>query len=123
MVTPKKRFATIDEYISACPLTVQEVLGNIRWAIRGVAPTAEESISYQMPTFNLNGKHLVHFSAWKKHIGMYPVPSGDEAFQKEIAPYLRAKSTARFPLDAPIPYELLEKLVRFRIRESEGHAG
>ena len=113
---------SIDEYIAGFPDNVQEKLQKIRMTIRQAAPDAEEKISYQMPTFYLRG-NLVHFAAFKNHIGFYPTPSGTEKFQKELAAYKTAKGTARFPLDKPIPYDLISEIVKFRVRETLDTAG
>lgn len=110
-------FATIDEYISIFPENVQEILKKLRQAIRESAPKAKEAISYKIPTFKLNG-NLVHFAAYKKHIGFYPTPSGIEAFKMELSPYEASKGTIKFPLDKPIPYELVKKIVKFRVKEN-----
>ncbi len=111
----------IDKYIANFPNEVQEILEKIRATIREAAPDAEETISYQMPTFRLNG-NLVHFAAYKKHIGFYPAPSGIEKFKKELAAYQSAKGSVQFPLDRPIPYELIGKIVTFRARENLARA-
>lgn len=113
----EKRFRTIDQYIKTFPADVQVKLEEVRRTIRRTAPDAVETIAYQMPTFNKNGKHLIHFAAWKNHIGLYPVPSGTEAFQKEISAYREARSSALFPLDKPIPLDLVRKLIMFRAKE------
>jgi uncharacterized protein YdhG (YjbR/CyaY superfamily) len=105
------QFTTIDEYIGLFPEDVQLILGEIRRRIRKVVPGAGETISYQIPTMTLNGRHLVYFAAWKHHISVYPVPAADEAFERELAPYLAGKGTVRFPLGKPIPYDLIERLV------------
>jgi uncharacterized protein YdhG (YjbR/CyaY superfamily) len=115
----KKQFGTIDEYINTFPKGVQSILEKIRQTIRKVAPEAIEAISYQMPTFKLNGKYLVYFAAYKNHIGFYPTPSGTEAFKKELSPYKAGKGSARFPLGEPIPYDLVKKIVMFRIKERQ----
>lgn len=107
----------IDEYIAAFPEDVRKKLERIRATIRRAAPDAEEDIKYQMPTLVLHG-NLVHFAAFKDHIGFYPVPTGIEAFQKEQAPYVSGKGTVRFPLDQPIPYGLIAKMVKFRVMEN-----
>ena len=107
----------IDEYIAQFPEDVQEILIKIRKVVREAAPDAREKISYKMPTFYLNG-NLVHFAAFKSHIGFYPTPSGISSFKDELAPYKSAKGSVRFPLDEPIPYELIDKIVRFRVREN-----
>lgn len=108
----------IDDYIAGFPPEVQAILQQIRQVIREEAPDAEEAISYQMPTFKLKG-NLVHFGGFKNHIGFYPTPSGTEQFQKELAPYKYAKGSIRFPLDEPIPYDLIRAIVRFRVAESQ----
>jgi uncharacterized protein YdhG (YjbR/CyaY superfamily) len=107
----------VDEYIAKFPKDVQAVLQKIRQTIHEAAPEASETISYQMPAFKLNGKNLVYFAAWKKHIGFYATPSGNEAFKKELALYKSAKGSVQFPLDEPMPYELIKKMVKFRIQE------
>ena len=118
METSKKQFKTIDDYIKTFPEDVQAILQKMRQTIRKAAPQAEEAISYQMPTFKLNGKNLVHFAGYKNHIGFYPIPLGTEAFKKELAPYKQGKGSVQFPLDKPIPYDLVKKIVRYRIKEN-----
>jgi uncharacterized protein YdhG (YjbR/CyaY superfamily) len=112
-----KGFASIDEYIAACPPQVQAILSEIRAVIRQVAPEAREKISYQIPTFELEGKNLVHFAAFKNHIGFYPTPSGVAAFKDELDTYLNAKGSVQFPLDRPMPLDLLRRIVEFRVGE------
>ena len=112
-----KSYTTIDEYISTFPKPVQEVLEKMRQTIRSAAPDATEAIAYGIPTFKLNG-NLVHFGGFKEHIGFYPAPRGIEAFKKELAPYSGSKGTIRFPLAKPLPYELVKKIVRFRVEEN-----
>jgi uncharacterized protein YdhG (YjbR/CyaY superfamily) len=107
----------IDEYISGFPEDVQKILEEIRTTIRKAAPDAEETIKYQMPTFTLNG-NLVHFAAYKKHIGFYPVPRAVEEFKKALSAYEGAKSTVRFPLDKPIPFGVISKIVKFRVEKN-----
>ena len=119
----KKPFTTINEYISTFPADVQPVLEKVRQAIRKAAPEATETMSYGMPTFDLNGKHLVFFAGWKHHISLYPIPAGDEAFQQKISHYKRARGTIQFPLDQPIPYDLVEQIVTFLIREKPEKEG
>lgn len=104
-------FASIDDYISALPTDVQVILTEVRLTIRRAVPAAEETISYNMPTFTLDGKVLVHLAAWKRFLSLYPVPAVDEALEREIAPYRAARSTLRFPYDRPIPYALIGRLV------------
>jgi uncharacterized protein YdhG (YjbR/CyaY superfamily) len=108
----------IDEYIADFPTDVQEILQKIRVTIKKAAPKAEEAISYKMPTFNVMGQYLIYFAAYKKHIGLYPVPSGDDEFNKEISSYQAGKGTLQFPLDKPIPYKLISKIVKLRIKEN-----
>ena|SRR5215217_2839521 len=114
-----KRLApkTIDEYIEAFPPQVQEILEKIRRIVRGAAPGAQEAISYQMPTFKLNGV-LVHFAAFKNHIGLYPPIRGNAAIEKAVAPYAGEKGNLRFPLDQPIPYDLIERIAKLRVKQS-----
>lgn len=107
----------IDEYIADFPPDVQEILQKIRLTIRKAAPKAEETIKYRMPTFTLNG-NLVHFAAFKKHIGFYPTPTGTKEFQKELSIYKGAKGSVQFPLDQRIPYGLISKIVKFRAKEN-----
>jgi uncharacterized protein YdhG (YjbR/CyaY superfamily) len=114
----RPHYQTIDEYIGGFPAEVQEILEKIRQTIHNAAPEAGETISYQMPTFKMKG-NLVHFAAFKNHIGFYPTPSGTEAFQKELAPYKGGKGSIRFPLDQPIPYSLIERIVKFRVKEQK----
>jgi uncharacterized protein YdhG (YjbR/CyaY superfamily) len=108
---------TIDEYIAGFPPDVQDVLQKIRTTIHEAAPEAMEKISYQMPTFYLKG-NLVHFAAFKEHIGFYPVPTGIEKFKKELSVYKQGKGSVQFPLDQPMPYELITKIVKFRVKEN-----
>jgi uncharacterized protein YdhG (YjbR/CyaY superfamily) len=108
---------TIDVYIAGFPAEVRDILQQVRQTVRRAAPDAEEAISYQMPTFKLKG-NLVHFAAFKSHIGLYPTPSATQAFQKELAPYKHGKGSIRFPLDQPIPYNLIERIVSYRVKEN-----
>lgn len=112
----------IDEYIADFPKDVQEILEKIRTAIRKAAPDAEESISYKMPTFNLKGHYLVYFAAYKKHIGFYAAPRGNAEFNEELSAYEAGKGTLQFPLDKPIPYKLISKIVKFRVKENLARA-
>ena len=117
MTKSKKQLKTIDEYIATFPKEVQDVLEKIRSTIRESAPKAEEAISYGIPAFRLNGRGLVYFGAWKNHIGFYPTPSGIEAFKKELASFKQEKGSVQFPLDKPISYDLVKKIVRYRVTE------
>ena len=112
----------IDEYIADFPADVQEILQKIRVTIKKAVPKAEETISYKMPTFNLRGQYLIYFAAYKKHIGLYPVPNGDAEFNKEISAYQAGKGTLQFPLDQPIPYKLISKIVKVRAKENSAKA-
>jgi len=108
---------TIDEFIARYPEDVQLILKKIRAVIREAAPDAQETINYGIPTFTLKG-NLVHFSAYKKHIGFYPAPSGIEKFKNELSAYPGAKGSVQFRLDRPIPYELIREIVVFRVKEN-----
>ena len=117
MKTNKTIPKDIDEYIASFPKDIQEILGKLRRTIRKAAPDAEEIINYQIPTFTLKG-NLVHFAAFKKHIGFYPAPTGIEVFKKELSAYKGAKGSVKFPLDKPIPFDLISKIVTFRVKEN-----
>jgi uncharacterized protein YdhG (YjbR/CyaY superfamily) len=110
---------SVDAYIAAFPPEVQAILQQIRSTVRAVAPEAQETIKYQMPTFTLNGKNLVHFAAFKGHIGFYPAPPGDAGLGEELAAYTSGKGTLKFPLDQPIPLALIEKTVRYRMGQRQ----
>lgn len=109
-----KGFKDINHYISTFPKEVQEILEKVRETIQKAAPDATEAISYQMPTFKLNGKNLVHFAAWKNHIGFYPTPSGTEEFKDRLSKYEGAKGSVKFPLNQPMPYDLITDITKFR---------
>lgn len=111
MVTQKKQFKTMDEYVQTFPEEVQNILEKVRETIRKTVPAAEETISYQIPTFKLDGWYLVYFAGYKNHVSLYPLPSSEE-IAKELAPYKAGKGTVRFPLDRPIPYGLIKKMVQ-----------
>ncbi|RYZ51845.1 MAG: hypothetical protein EOP49_10830 [Sphingobacteriales bacterium] len=108
---------TIDEYIAGFPPDVQVLLEEVRQAISQVAPDATETISYAIPTFRLHG-NLVHFAAFKNHIGLYPAPRALEAFAAELAEYKGSKGTVQFPLDQPLPIDLIQRIVKYRIEET-----
>ncbi|HBB93159.1 MAG: hypothetical protein A2X22_01535 [Bacteroidetes bacterium GWF2_49_14] len=107
----------IDEYILGFPPEIQGILEEIRATIRAAAPEATEAISYQMPTFKLNG-NLVHFAGYKNHIGFYPVPSGIDAFKEELSKFKGAKGSVQFPLGKPMPLDLISRIVKFRVAEN-----
>lgn len=113
----KITFKSIDEYIEQFPLEIQEILNTLRKVIKESAPDAEEKISYQMPTFVLH-RNLVHFAAYKNHIGFYPTSSGIAAFKYELSEYKGAKGSVQFPIERPLPYELIKEIVKFRVAEN-----
>ena len=107
--------STIDDYIASFPDDVQAVLSEVRKTIRQAAPEAVESISYQIPTYKLNGQPLIYFAGWKHHISIYPLPAGDASFEMGLDQYRTGKGTAQFPLDQPIPYDLIRKMVELHL--------
>jgi len=117
MESKKNTVNSIDEYIAKFPEEVQRILNELRAVIKESAPDAEERISYQMPTFALKG-NLVHFAAHKNHIGFYPTPTGIQAFKEELSIYEGAKGSIKFPIDRPLPLELISKIVKFRVTEN-----
>lgn len=116
-----EKHKTIDSYISAQSEPVQRKLKRLRAAIKKAAPNAEEGINYQIPTFSLAG-NLVHFAAFKTHIGFYPTPSGVEAFKQELSVYKGAKGSVQFPIDQPLPLKLITAIVKFRVKENAGRS-
>ena len=117
MTTKQLRPKDIDDYIASHPVLTQKILKKMRATIRKAAPQARETINYQIPTYTLNG-NLVHFAAYKNHIGFYPAPSGIEAFKKELSAYEGAKGSIKFPIDKPLPHTLISKIVKYRVREN-----
>lgn len=113
----KRDFKTIDEYIATFPKNVQTIMEKMRKAIKEEAPQATEAIRYQMPTFKLNG-NLVHFAAYKKHIGFYPAPSAIEAFREKLSSYKTSKGAIQFPIDKSLPIDLVKGIVRYRVKEN-----
>lgn len=111
---------SIDEYIAAFPSDVQDILQKVRSTIKEAAPDAEETISYKIPTFTLKGKYLIYFAGYKKHISLYPAPIGVLEFRAELAPYGSGKGTAKFPLEKPIPFDLISRIVKFRVTGNLG---
>jgi uncharacterized protein YdhG (YjbR/CyaY superfamily) len=107
----------IDQYIAQYPPEVQKLLTKLRKIVRKIVPAAEETIAYGIPTFRLNGTNMVHFAAYKSHLGFYPTSSVIKAFKKEITQYVHSTGTIRFPLDQPIPFDLIREIVKFRVRE------
>ncbi|MBE0539058.1 MAG: DUF1801 domain-containing protein [Ignavibacterium sp.] len=115
----KTNLKSVDEYIKTFPADIQKILKQVSQTIKKAAPEAEETINYQIPTFKLNG-NLVHFAAFKNHIGFYPAPSGLKAFQKELSDYKSSKGPVQFPIDKPIPLALIIKIVKYRVKENLG---
>ncbi|MFA6908328.1 MAG: DUF1801 domain-containing protein [Patescibacteria group bacterium] len=113
----KTTLKTIDQYIKSYPLPIQRILKKVRQAVRKAAPGATEGLSYGMPVYKLNGKYVVYFAAHTHHIGFYPTPSGTQAFKKELSKYKSGKGSAQFQYNEPIPYGLIAKIVRFRVKE------
>ncbi len=111
----KTNFQSIDEYIAACPPESQDYLQQIRKLIRSLVPDAKERISYQIAAFERNGRNLIHFAGWKKHVSLYPVPAGSEAFERQIAKYVDGKGTLKFALDEPLPIKLIERIVKLHL--------
>jgi len=107
----------VDEYISYFPDDIQKILSRVRKIIRSQAPDVEESIAYKMPAYKIFGKTLIYFAGFKNHIGLYATPSGHIAFADELAGYKHGKGSVQFPLDEPIPYDLIKKIVEFRVEE------
>ena len=115
-----KSYKNMDEYIANFPVDIQKKLQKIRKLVREISPNSKEVISYKIPTFKLNGKNLVHFAAFKDHISFFPTSSGVSHFKKELAGYKTSKGTIQFPLTIQIPYNLIERIVKFRVNENEG---
>ena len=111
----KTNFQSIDEYIAACPPDSQAYLQQIRKLIHTLVPDAKEKISYQMAAFERNGKNLIHFAGWKKHVSLYPVPAGSEAFERQIAKYASGKGTLKFSLEEPLPLKLIERVIKLHL--------
>jgi uncharacterized protein YdhG (YjbR/CyaY superfamily) len=112
-----KKTNSVDEYIRSFPKETQLILEKMREVIKKAAPLADETIGYGIPTYKLNG-NLVHFGAYKNHIGFYPAPRGIDAFKTELEPYLAGKGTIKFPIEKSIPFELVAKIVKFRVKEN-----
>jgi uncharacterized protein YdhG (YjbR/CyaY superfamily) len=117
MKSTKAGFSSIDEYIARFPADIGQKLETVRAVIKAAAPQAQETISYQMPAFALNGV-LVYFAAFKSHIGFYPTSSGIQAFQKEISTYKNSKGAVQFPMDEPLPVDLISRMVKYRVSEN-----
>ena len=122
MSANKVPFRSIDEYISTFPEGTQKILEEIRATIKAAVPEAGEKISYGIPTFTLNDTYLIYFAGWKKHISIYPVPSGSEAFNRQVSKYMAGKGTLKFPIDKPIPLKLITRIVKYRVAENRKQA-
>ncbi len=122
MKTKRAAPRTIDAYIAGFPADVQALLEKIRTTIKRAAPGAEEKISYQIPAFTLHGKYLIYIAAYQGHIGLYPAPRSSEEFKAELTGYAGGKGTVQFPLDKPIPYGLIRRIVKFRIKKNRARA-
>jgi uncharacterized protein YdhG (YjbR/CyaY superfamily) len=118
----RSKATTIDEYIADFPADTQKVLEQLRALIRASAPGATETISYAIPTFDLNGRHLVHFAGYERHVGLYPTSSGAEAFKEELKSYKTGKGSVQFPLGQPLPTDLIRRIVEFRVGENKRKA-
>lgn len=118
MKSAKTGFKTIDEYIASFPDEMQKILEEIRAIIRAAAPDVREKISYQIAGFELNGKNLIYFAGWKNHVSIYPIPSGDDELNQEVAPYVDGKGTLKFPVGKPLPLELIRRVAQARVTEN-----
>lgn len=118
MTTTDKKYTTVEEYIRQFPKETQEILEKIRRIIQEEIPGIEETISYAIPAFKLRSKHWIYFAGWKEHVSLYPIPSGSAAFKKEILPYIAGKGTLKFPLNHPIPYPLIKKIVELSVAQN-----
>lgn len=116
-MTNRSTAQTIDDYIAQFPPETQQRLQELRALVTSIAPDATDTISYAMPTFDLNGRHLVFFAAFKKHIGLYPLPGGIEAFQEELKPYKQGRGSVQFPLDRPMPWDLIRRIIEDRVKQ------
>jgi uncharacterized protein YdhG (YjbR/CyaY superfamily) len=117
-MTNRSTASSIDDYIAEFPPETQEVLKELRSLIKASAPDATETISYAIPTFDLKGKHLVHFAGFKNHIGFYPTASGIDAFMEELKTYKSGRGSVQFPLAKPLPRDLISRMVEFRVQEN-----
>jgi uncharacterized protein YdhG (YjbR/CyaY superfamily) len=118
MKSKKVNFGSIDDYVATFPEDVQKIMKQLRRTIKAAAPQAEEKISYNMPTFTLNGIYLVYFAGWKNHIAFYGAPRGNAEFKEDLSVYETGQGTLQFPLDKPMPLKLISKIVKFRVAEN-----
>jgi len=119
-MSDRSKATSIDEYIAEFPAETQAVLQQLRALVRASAPGATETISYAIPTFDLGGRHLVHFAGYERHVGFYPTGSGIAEFEAELTPYTRGKGSLQFPLGQPLPTDLIRRIVEFRVSECVG---
>jgi uncharacterized protein YdhG (YjbR/CyaY superfamily) len=118
-----QEFGSVEEYIGSFPAGVQPILEQVRRAILDAVPGAAETISYHIPTITLGGRPLLYFAGWKRHISLYPAPGGDEALERRLGAYRTAKSTLKFPLSQPVPYDLIAQVAKLSLRQRQGGAG
>lgn len=123
MKSEKIRFSSIDEYIASFPQDIQRIMNQLRETIKAAAPDAGEKISYNMPTFTLNGKYLVYFAGWKNHIAFYGAPKGNPEFNEDLSAYESGQGTLQFPYEKPMPWDLITKIVKFRVAENQAKTG
>ena len=123
MKSEKIRFSSIDEYIASFPQDIQRIMNQLRETIKAAAPDAGEKISYNMPTFTLNGKYLVYFAGWKNHIAFYGAPKGNPEFNEDLSAYESGQGTLQFPYEKPMPLDLITKIVKFRVAENQAKTG
>ena len=117
MTPAKTKFTSVDEYIASSPEETQKALEEVRSIIKSAAPNARENISYQIAAFRVNGRNYISIAGWKDHISIYPIPSGSEAFNKQIVKYTSGRGTLKFPLDKPLPLKLIEKAVKYKLAD------
>ena len=118
-----KQFTTVDEYIASFPEKTRKALEEVRAVIKSVTPEAVENISYEIAAFRVNGKNYVSIAGWKEHISIYPIPSGSDAFNKQIAKYTSGRGTLKFPLNEPLPLKLIEKAIKYKLADHLKNTG
>jgi len=118
-----QEFGSVEEYIGSFPADVRAILEQVRRAILDAVPGAGETVSYQIPTITLGGRPLLYFAGWKRHVSVYPAPAGDEALERRLRPYRSAKSTLKFPLSRPVPYDLIAQVAKLSLRQRQDGAG
>lgn len=124
MTTSRAQFTTIDEYINSFPKEVGEILQTLRQVIKEEVPEeTTETISYGIPTFKLNGKYIVYFAGYKKHVSIYPILHTDDSLKKDLAPYIKGRGTLQFPLDKPLPLPLIRNVVKILVKENQKRTG